>query len=145
MGPFGAPNEWLEWLDTTRGKAAAATPRLQKYHHYLEVYERHLSRFRRRDHVRLVEIGINDGGSLAMWRWYLGGGAELWGADINNRTKVYTGSAAYGRPKGMYEPLRPPNASHGLSASLGALAYACLASSLAVSSAIRAPRPSGRR
>ena len=38
--------------------------------------------------VRLLELGINDGDSLLMWRWYLGPDAKIYGADINNRTKV---------------------------------------------------------
>lgn len=53
-----------------------------KWHHYLSVYDRHLSRFRDRP-VRLLEIGIHDGGSLQMWRRYLGPRATIHALDIN--------------------------------------------------------------
>ena len=53
-----------------------------KWHHYLSVYDRHLSRFRDRP-VRLLEIGIHDGGSLQMWRRYLGARAIIHALDIN--------------------------------------------------------------
>ena len=47
----------------------------------------------------MLEIGINDGGSLAMWRWYFGPGAIIYGADINNRTRAYEGRPEYGSPE----------------------------------------------
>jgi cephalosporin hydroxylase len=57
-----------------------------KLHHYLEVYERHLSAFRRRP-VRMLEIGVQNGGSLQMWRRYLGPEAILHGLDIDERCR----------------------------------------------------------
>jgi hypothetical protein len=63
---------------------------LHKWHHYLEIYDRHLSWFlaarRRRGEtgpVRLLEIGVAAGGSLQMWRKYLGPEAIIFGIDIN--------------------------------------------------------------
>lgn len=57
-----------------------------KWHHYLEVYERHLSAFRRRP-VRMLEIGVQNGGSLQMWRRYFGPEAILHGLDIDERCR----------------------------------------------------------
>ena len=42
-----------------------------KWHHYLEVYDRFLT-VRRGTGVRLLEIGVDQGGSLEIWREYLG-------------------------------------------------------------------------
>ena len=56
--------------------------RAAKWHHYLEIYERHFARFRGQP-VRLLEIGIDQGGSLQMWRRYFGERAVLHGLDIN--------------------------------------------------------------
>lgn len=53
-----------------------------KWAHYLEVYDRYLSRFRDRP-VRLLEIGIRHGGSLQLWRRYLGPQAMIHGLDLN--------------------------------------------------------------
>lgn len=55
-----------------------------KWHHYLEVYDRHLGRFRGRP-VRILEIGIYDGGSLQVWKRYLGERAIIHGIDIEPR------------------------------------------------------------
>lgn len=53
-----------------------------KWHHYLEVYDRHLSRYRGKP-VRILELGIFQGGSLQMWRRYLGPDAVIHALDIN--------------------------------------------------------------
>lgn len=55
-----------------------------KWAHYLEVYDRFLSRLRGRP-ARLLEIGILHGGSLQLWREYLGPQAVIHGLDINPR------------------------------------------------------------
>lgn len=64
--------------------------RLHKWHHYLEVYDRHFRSFlaSRRDRgearpVRLLEIGVGGGGSLQMWRKYFGPEAVVFGIDFN--------------------------------------------------------------
>jgi len=51
-----------------------------KWDHYLEVYDRYLSRFRGED-AHLLEIGVFNGGSLEIWRTYLGQGARLTAID----------------------------------------------------------------
>ena len=55
---------------------------IHKFHHYFEIYERHLARFRNQD-ICIVEIGVGDGGSLQMWRDYFGAKAKIVGIDIS--------------------------------------------------------------
>jgi 23S rRNA U2552 (ribose-2'-O)-methylase RlmE/FtsJ len=60
---------------------------ITKWHHYLEVYERFLSPFKNRETIRLLEIGVDQGGSLQLWRKYLGKNAKIAGLDINPKTE----------------------------------------------------------
>ena len=60
------------------------TYRVHKWAHYLDVYERYLARYRNTD-FRMLEIGVCDGGSLAMWRRYFGAEATIVGIDIDPR------------------------------------------------------------
>jgi len=53
-----------------------------KWRHYFEIYERHFAQYRGRP-VRLVEFGIWHGGSLQLWRKYLGPEAHIVGVDRN--------------------------------------------------------------
>jgi methyltransferase family protein len=53
-----------------------------KWHHYLELYDRHLGRFRGRP-VRILELGIHAGGSLQLWKAYFGEHAVIHGIDID--------------------------------------------------------------
>ena len=55
---------------------------VHKWHHYLEVYDRHLGRFRG-EAVHVLEIGIHRGGSLQVWKSYLGERAIIHGIDID--------------------------------------------------------------
>jgi cephalosporin hydroxylase len=66
---------WKYFSSHTQG------PGIWKWEHYFDAYERHLSRFRGRA-VTLVEIGIYSGGSLPMWRAYLGNDCQIYGVDI---------------------------------------------------------------
>lgn len=59
--------------------------KLQKWHHYFDVYERHLARFRGTK-CKLMEFGVMDGGSLLMWSEYLGPDAQIFGVDIDRQT-----------------------------------------------------------
>ncbi len=60
---------------------------VDKWNHYLSIYERHLKRFRDDNsrHVRLLEIGVFHGGSLELWRKYFGPSATIFGIDIDSR------------------------------------------------------------
>lgn len=55
---------------------------IHKWLHYFEVYEAHFSRFRGKD-IKILEIGVSQGGSLQMWRDYFGPQAKIYGVDIN--------------------------------------------------------------
>lgn len=76
--------KFLTWSRETRPRV------LHKWHHYFDVYERHLARFRGTDCV-MLEFGVLDGGSLVMWSEYLGPKARIIGVDIDPRTKRYDG------------------------------------------------------
>ncbi len=55
---------------------------INKWLHYFDIYEKHLSRFRGNNPV-VLEIGVKDGGSLGMWKDYFGQGSKIIGLDIN--------------------------------------------------------------
>ena len=57
-----------------------------KWSHYFEVYDRHFSKYRNKDIV-LLEIGTFNGGSLQMWKNYIGPRAKIYGIDINPNCK----------------------------------------------------------
>ncbi len=61
---------------------------LHKWMHYFDIYERHLERFRNTAPV-MIEIGVSGGGSLAMWKDYLGPEAKVVGIDINPACKAH--------------------------------------------------------
>jgi cephalosporin hydroxylase len=65
-----------------------SSKRLHKWNHYFDIYERHLSRFRGKNLV-MLEIGVFGGGSLDMWRTYLGTEVKIIGIDINPECKQY--------------------------------------------------------
>jgi len=64
---------------------------VQKWAHYLPAYDEQFARFRTgfplpaggRRPVRMLELGVDHGGSLQMWRRYFGPAAGIWGIDIN--------------------------------------------------------------
>jgi cephalosporin hydroxylase len=68
-------------------------PVVHKWHHYLAIYDRHLSQFRGRP-FRLLEIGVSHGGSLALWRKYFGPEAILFGIDVDPRCRSLDGRDA---------------------------------------------------
>jgi hypothetical protein len=55
---------------------------VHKWHHYLPIYDRYFSKFRG-EPVRFLEIGVAKGGSLSLWRKYLGQNAVIFGVDID--------------------------------------------------------------
>ena len=67
-------NLWADFL-THEGRV------VRKWQHYFPVYERHFSRFVYRPLV-FWEIGCGQGGSLQMWKRYLGPYAQIVGIDI---------------------------------------------------------------
>ena len=65
---------------------------MHKWHHYFEIYHRHLQRFRGASPV-VLEIGVYHGGSLQMWRDYFGPGVKLIGVDIDPRCRQFEDDA----------------------------------------------------
>jgi hypothetical protein len=63
-------------------------PGIWKWRHYFDVYERHLSKLVGRD-AHLVEIGVFGGGSLQMWRNYLGQRSHVYGVDLEPACRVH--------------------------------------------------------
>jgi hypothetical protein len=59
---------------------------IMKWHHYFEVYERHLARFRGTA-VHVLEFGVAQGGSAQMWKHYFGPHCRIYGVDKNPACK----------------------------------------------------------
>lgn len=66
--------------------------KVHKWHHYIPLYDRYFARYRGTS-VRFLEIGVNNGGSLQMWRRYFGDDAVLCGIDINEDCAQYDGQS----------------------------------------------------
>ncbi|MCZ0811209.1 class I SAM-dependent methyltransferase [Roseovarius sp. EGI FJ00037] len=63
---------------------------VHKWHHYIPIYDRYFTPFR--GHApRLLEIGVSKGGSLAIWRKFLGPDATIYGIDIDEDCRQYDG------------------------------------------------------
>jgi hypothetical protein len=73
---------WLDFLTNDRRL-------IHKWKHYFPVYERHFSRFVNRD-VVMIEIGCGEGGSLQMWKRYLGPHARIVGVDIRPKCAAFS-------------------------------------------------------
>ena len=75
-----ADNPLLNYFVNNSGRV------IHKWLHYFEIYHRYLDRFRAGDTVDLLEIGIQNGGSAAMWRDYFGASKLRYvGVDIDPR------------------------------------------------------------
>lgn len=66
---------------------------VHKWRHYLAIYDRHLSRYRNTQ-VKILEIGVSQGGSLRLWRQYFGPRAAIHGIDIDPRCARFDGNDA---------------------------------------------------
>jgi hypothetical protein len=55
---------------------------INRWRHYLAIYEKHLQALEGKA-VTLLEIGVDGGGSLQMWKWFLGPKARIIGLDEN--------------------------------------------------------------
>ncbi len=65
---------------------------IHKWHHYFEIYERHLGHLRG-ERFKMLEIGVFRGGSLELWRTYFGEQAEITGIDIDPNCAQFDGIA----------------------------------------------------
>lgn len=61
-------------------KALPKNQRPNKWLHYLPIYEKHFQRFRNKN-VVVLEIGLDGGHSLKMWKTYFGDQARIIGLD----------------------------------------------------------------
>lgn len=61
---------------------------IDRWAHYLPLYERHFWQFVGRQ-LRVLEIGVGHGGGLQLWKAYFGPNAEIVGLDIDPRCKEY--------------------------------------------------------
>jgi SAM-dependent methyltransferase len=61
---------------------------IHKWKHYFPAYERHLSKFVNTD-VVFLEIGCGQGGSLQMWKRFLGPYARIIGIDLRPECKEF--------------------------------------------------------
>jgi SAM-dependent methyltransferase len=74
-------NLWSDFLANDRRP-------IHKWKHYFPVYEAHLARFCNRA-VTMLEIGCGEGGSLQMWKRFLGPYAQIVGLDISPRCRNF--------------------------------------------------------
>ncbi|MEX0580700.1 MAG: class I SAM-dependent methyltransferase, partial [Mycobacterium sp.] len=65
-----------------------STPNVQKSLHYLPIYESAMAGFRDRP-IRMLEIGVDRGGSMQMWRRYLQPESTIVGIDINRKASQF--------------------------------------------------------
>lgn len=63
---------------------------VHKWHHYLPLYDRYFRPWKNRP-VRMLEIGVSKGGSLALWRRYFGPDAIIFGIDIDPKCAKFNG------------------------------------------------------
>jgi len=61
---------------------------VHKWFHYFEIYDRYFSKFRGKE-IAILEIGVQNGGSLQMWKYYFGANAKIYGIDINPECKKF--------------------------------------------------------
>ena len=70
------PGELARLFFATQGRM------IHKWPHYLPIYERYFAPYHGTP-ARLLEIGVSGGGSLDLWRRYLGPDATVFGIDID--------------------------------------------------------------
>lgn len=82
------------WIPPSEAKAITSASQLSelfyahdgrpinKWTHYLQLYDTYFARFRGSS-VKMLEIGVFEGGSLELWRRYLGPDARIFGVDID--------------------------------------------------------------
>lgn len=62
---------------------------VSKHLRYLRVYDQYFSRFKGKKNLTIVEVGIQGGGSLELWKKYFGKDARVIGIDIDPGCKKY--------------------------------------------------------
>lgn len=77
--------------------------KVNKWHHYIPIYERYFGPHRGRA-IRFLEIGVAKGGSLQMWRDYFGNHATIFGIDIDQTCERFNGVAGQVRIGSQDDP-----------------------------------------
>lgn len=98
IASFASPND-----DLAKLFAGHKGPIVNKWHHYFPIYTKYFEQFRNRP-VRFLEIGVSGGGSLELWRKYLGPDAIIFGIDINPACAKFDGLAAQVRIGSQDDP-----------------------------------------
>lgn len=83
-GKYGFDGELVEIYASNKRQL------IHKWHHYIPIYDRYFSSFRTKK-IRFLEIGVSKGGSLNMWRKYLGDDAIIYGIDIDPGCYAFNG------------------------------------------------------
>jgi len=78
----------MESLSLRKLFAAHQGRLIYKWDHYIDVYDRHFSRYRD-GAVNFMEIGVFHGGSLQLWKKYFGQRASILGIDVDPQCKGY--------------------------------------------------------
>ena len=65
--PVDGGNPLQDWF-----KEYTTGPGADKWSGYLDAYHHHFNRFRSQDKITFVEVGVQSGGSIEMWRSYFG-------------------------------------------------------------------------
>jgi len=63
-------------------------PVAHKWVNYFPAYERHFGRYRGKN-LTFVEVGVQSGGSILMWKHFFGSGMQYVGIDINPQTQEF--------------------------------------------------------
>ena len=83
--PAGGTSSYANDFERFVYTRTKADRKVQKVHHYFTIYEQHFAPLRASGRkTRMLEIGVQSGGSLLMWKDYFGDQLELHGIDINN-------------------------------------------------------------
>lgn len=87
---------WRDFL-TNQGKV------IHKWEHYFPIYERHFAPWRDRT-MTFLEIGVDRGGSLQMWRRYFGPLATVVGIDIDPKCRAHEQDGVFVRIGDQSDP-----------------------------------------
>lgn len=77
---------------------------IHKWRHYPRIYDRYLAPLTNRPSIRLLEIGVDRGGSLELWRTVFGPSATIFGIDINPACRKLDGEAGSVRIGSQADP-----------------------------------------
>lgn len=96
---------WINMLDQIG--IEYNTDKSSKIHDYLNIYERYFEELKHKE-IRLLEIGIQSGRSLRMWKKYFNK-AEIYGMDIEkvdmNEEKIFTIQADQENRENMFSKM----------------------------------------